>query len=217
MREFRDDLAEWRQWQAILDMTVGFVGSEGLHAKTAAQLSRKLRPLLRTAEGRRLAAELVRFVRGASEQGQAGRTSARQHRSVGVVLREIQGVGEGPSQGGIHQSVAGIRDVVCRGDDREGLGSDASGTDKADQRLVRGAYRADLILPAKGGVRPGTDCATKTGRSNPVIRGTFSSGQDRAPWRHDPSADPATKTEGGRHDAALFSPSGLVPKRQIDP
>jgi hypothetical protein len=27
--------------------------------------------------------------------------------------------------------------------------------------------------------------------------------EDRAPWRHDPSADPGAKTEGGRHDAAL--------------
>jgi hypothetical protein len=40
--------------------------------------------------------------------------------------------------------------------------------------------------------------------------------EDRAPWRHDPSADPGAKTEGGRHDAALFSPSGLARKRQID-
>src|SRR4051794_25907651 len=40
--------------------------------------------------------------------------------------------------------------------------------------------------------------------------------EDRAPWRHDPSADPGTKTEGGRHDAALSSPSGLVRKRQIE-
>jgi hypothetical protein len=63
VREFRDDLAEWRQWQAIVDMMVGFVASEGLHAKTARTLSRKLRPLLQTAEGRRLAAALIRFVR----------------------------------------------------------------------------------------------------------------------------------------------------------
>src|SRR5208337_2334992 len=34
---------------------------------------------------------------------------------------------------------------------------------------------------------------------------------DRAPWRHDPSAVPGTKTEGGRHQAALPFPSGLVP------
>jgi hypothetical protein len=63
LRESRGELAEWRQWQAIVDVTVGLVGSEGLQAKTAALLDRELRPLARTPAGRRLAAELLRFVR----------------------------------------------------------------------------------------------------------------------------------------------------------
>jgi hypothetical protein len=62
VREFRDDLAQWRQWQAIMDATASFVASEGIHAKTALMLSRKLRPLVKTTEGR-LAAELVKFVK----------------------------------------------------------------------------------------------------------------------------------------------------------
>ena len=33
--------------------------------------------------------------------------------------------------------------------------------------------------------------------------------EDRAPWRHDPSAGPGAKTEGGRHDAALSFPFGI--------
>ncbi len=36
--------------------------------------------------------------------------------------------------------------------------------------------------------------------------------EDRAPWRHDPSTDPGTKTEGGRHDAASFFPFGIGTK-----
>jgi hypothetical protein len=72
LREFRADLAEWRQWQTIMDVTVGFVGSEGLHAKTAIQLSRRLRPLLGTATGRRLAAELLKFVRAEARKAQPG-------------------------------------------------------------------------------------------------------------------------------------------------
>jgi hypothetical protein len=63
LREFREDLAEWRQWQTIVDVTVGLVGREGLHAKAAVLLDGELRPLARTASGRRLAAELLRFVR----------------------------------------------------------------------------------------------------------------------------------------------------------
>src|SRR4051794_1947942 len=36
--------------------------------------------------------------------------------------------------------------------------------------------------------------------------------EDGAPWRHDPSADPGDKTEGGRHDAALSFPFGIGTK-----
>jgi hypothetical protein len=68
LRAFRDDLAEWQRWQAIVEMTVWLVGIEGIHAKTPLMLSRKLRPLVRTAEGRRLAVELVRFVRAQARQ-----------------------------------------------------------------------------------------------------------------------------------------------------
>ena len=63
LREFRADLAEWRHWQTIMDVTVGLVASEGIHAKTAILLSRKLRPPRQAVERRRLAAELITFVR----------------------------------------------------------------------------------------------------------------------------------------------------------
>jgi len=72
VRDFRDDLAEWRQWQAIVDMTVTFVGSEGAHAQTARMLCRKLRPLVQTVEETRLAAELVKFVKAQASQAKPG-------------------------------------------------------------------------------------------------------------------------------------------------
>jgi hypothetical protein len=72
LREFRADLAEWRQWQAIVDQTVGFVGSEGLHARTALLLSRELSPPSRFTEGRRLAAELIQFVREQARRTRPG-------------------------------------------------------------------------------------------------------------------------------------------------
>jgi hypothetical protein len=68
LREFRAELAEWRQWQAIVDRTVSFVGRDGLHAQSARTLSRELRPLVGTAQGGRLAAELVKFVKGQARQ-----------------------------------------------------------------------------------------------------------------------------------------------------
>jgi len=44
--------------------------------------------------------------------------------------------------------------------------------------------------------------------------------EDRAPWRHAPSADPGAKTEGRRHDVALSFPFGIgknAPNRLICP
>jgi hypothetical protein len=72
LREFRADLVAWRQWQAIIDLTVNFVGGEGLHAKTAVILSKKLHPLPQTTEGRRLTAELIKFVREQARKAKAG-------------------------------------------------------------------------------------------------------------------------------------------------
>jgi hypothetical protein len=72
LREFRADLAEWRQWQTIMDATVGLVGSEGLHEKTAVLLSRELRPPREAVEQRRLAAELIKFVRAQASEAKPG-------------------------------------------------------------------------------------------------------------------------------------------------
>ena len=72
VRDFRDDLAQWRQWQAIMDTTVSFVASEGLYAKTALMLSKKLRPVAQTTEGLRLAAELVKFVKEQAKKTKPG-------------------------------------------------------------------------------------------------------------------------------------------------
>jgi hypothetical protein len=72
LSEFREDLGEWRQWQSIVDVTVGLVGREGLHAKTAVLLGRELHPLARTAAGRQLAAELLRFVREQASKANPG-------------------------------------------------------------------------------------------------------------------------------------------------
>ena len=197
VREFSDDLSQWRQWQAILNMTVRFVGSEGLHGKTALMLSRKLRPLLRTAEGRRLAAELVRFLRGEASKAKPGERLPGSTEVLESCFGRFKALEKDQSKGGFTSLLLGFGALFAEATKEGVLGAMRAVPTKQIERLVRRAYRADLILPAKGGVRPGTDCATKTGRSNPVIRGTFSSGQDRAPWRHDPTRRPGDQDRRG--------------------
>jgi hypothetical protein len=72
LHEFRADLAEWRRWQTIVDATVELVGSEGLHEKTATLLSRELRPPREAVEQRRLAAELIKFVKAEASKAKPG-------------------------------------------------------------------------------------------------------------------------------------------------
>lgn len=72
LHEFGEDLAQWREWQTIMDATVSLVGSEALHAKTAVLLRGELRALVRTAGGRQLAAELIRFVKEQASKAKPG-------------------------------------------------------------------------------------------------------------------------------------------------
>ena len=72
LREFRADLTQWRQWQTIADAAAGLVGSDGLHEKTAILLSRGLRLPREAVDQRRLAAELIRFVRTQASKAKPG-------------------------------------------------------------------------------------------------------------------------------------------------
>lgn len=63
LRGFRVDWAQWRQWQELVDEAVEVVGREGLHADTAAEVSRSLLAVANGSESHRLAEELLGFVR----------------------------------------------------------------------------------------------------------------------------------------------------------
>jgi hypothetical protein len=62
LRGFRAELAQWRQWQELVDQAVEVVGREGLPAGTAAEVSRSLSAVEGGSEGHRLAEELLGFV-----------------------------------------------------------------------------------------------------------------------------------------------------------
>jgi hypothetical protein len=67
LRGFRGELAQWRQWQALVDQTVEVVGREGLHADTAVQLSEALPVVEGGTAGHRLAEDLLGFVRAQAD------------------------------------------------------------------------------------------------------------------------------------------------------
>jgi hypothetical protein len=123
MREFRDDLSEWRQWQAIMDMTVNFVGSEGLHGKTALTLNRKLRPLLRTAEGRRLAVELVKFVRGEASKAKPGERLPGSTEVLESCFGKFKTLEKDQSKGGFTSLLLGFGALFAEATNEEVLGA----------------------------------------------------------------------------------------------
>ena len=86
--------------------------------------------------------------------------------------------------------------------------SSPSGTASSMRRGNGGELPARRVEPPSDRARPG-HCPSRLA----ALRWRMAWAEDRAPWRHDPSADPGTKTEGGRHDAALSFPSGLVRTR----
>jgi hypothetical protein len=62
VRQFRGAVAQWRQWQEVVDEAVELVGSCGLGADTTPELHRRLEPGRLTGTSRELAEELIAFV-----------------------------------------------------------------------------------------------------------------------------------------------------------
>ena len=78
--------------------------------------------------------------------------------------------------------------------------------------------KLDTARERRKAARAASQAGTATDPGQPIarpregLRMSVARAEDRAPWRHDPSADPGAKTEGGRHDAALSFPFGIGTK-----
>jgi hypothetical protein len=74
IRGFRAALKEWNDLERVKDGVLEYARVEGYHARAAQQLGKKLRRVARSTRGRRLAGELVRFVRVQSRRVPRGRS-----------------------------------------------------------------------------------------------------------------------------------------------
>lgn len=61
--EFRSPLSEWEGLMSVVSTTLEYVRHEGYHKHAARELGQRLRPFLTQASSRRLAADLLRFVK----------------------------------------------------------------------------------------------------------------------------------------------------------
>jgi hypothetical protein len=72
LREFRAELREWSEWQALAEAAMTRVRGDGYHAGAAEQVEADLRPLVRSPTGAELSTELVAFVAQQSAVARAG-------------------------------------------------------------------------------------------------------------------------------------------------
>lgn len=70
--EFKTDVAEWAEWQEVLNVGVEFVNRQGIYRGAAKQLRTELRPHGVHASSRSLAGELVTFVAKQSRRTRPG-------------------------------------------------------------------------------------------------------------------------------------------------
>jgi hypothetical protein len=61
VRQYREELAEWRQWQDLVDQTVEQVGTFGLDSESTPELHRRLEPWRLSEGSRSLAEDFLRF------------------------------------------------------------------------------------------------------------------------------------------------------------
>ena len=72
LREFESDVAEWAEWQQVVNVTVEFVNRQGIYRGVAKQLRTELRPHRKYSSSRCLAGELLAFVAKQARRARLG-------------------------------------------------------------------------------------------------------------------------------------------------
>ncbi len=72
LREFEAEVAEWAEWQQVVNVTVEFVNRQGIYRGVAKQLRTELRPHREHSTSRDLARELLAFVAKQSRRARPG-------------------------------------------------------------------------------------------------------------------------------------------------
>jgi hypothetical protein len=116
--DFASDLAEWSQWQQVVDVVVAGVNGRGLYNGAARRLARELatRPAPPDAPGasaRRLAAELVKFVRSQERQARPGERFPGSTEVLESCFGKFKHLEKQQSRGGFTQLLLGFGALVA--------------------------------------------------------------------------------------------------------
>jgi hypothetical protein len=111
--QYRLALAEWSEWQQLIDVTVLWVGQNGLTRQAGAQLGRLLPRPLQHPSSERLATELEQFV---TQQGRRARPGTRLPGSTEVVescFGRFKVLERGQAKGGLTSLVLAFGAVLA--------------------------------------------------------------------------------------------------------
>jgi hypothetical protein len=108
IRNYRGDLAQWRQWQDVVDEAVGFVACHGLESGTAGELLAKLKPECQAGVTRRLAEELVEFVETQASQTRVGERLPGSTEVLESSFGKFKALEKGQSRGGFTSLLLGF-------------------------------------------------------------------------------------------------------------
>jgi hypothetical protein len=112
VREFRVELAEWRQWQELVDEAVDFIGGFGVGLDTPAELRQLLAPERLTVSSRELAEDLLRFVEDQSLEARAEEWLPGSTEVLESCFGKYKVLERGQSQGGFTSLLASFGSLV---------------------------------------------------------------------------------------------------------
>jgi hypothetical protein len=114
VRQYREALAEWRQWQDLADEAVGFVGAHGLCSDSTPELHRRLEPGRLSSESQSLAEDLIAFVEEQSRQTRPGERLPGSTEVLESCFGKYKALEKGQSQGGFTGLLVAFGSLLAR-------------------------------------------------------------------------------------------------------
>jgi hypothetical protein len=100
VRLYREELAQWRQWQELVDEAVEQIGAFGLDRDSTPELHRRLEPWRLSEKSRSLAEDLLAFVEEQSSRARPGERLPGSTEVLESCFGKYKALEKGQSQGG---------------------------------------------------------------------------------------------------------------------
>ena len=133
LRDFAAPVAEWSEWQQVVNVAVEFVNRQGVQRCAAPGVAADVRAFQQRGPGD----GPRRVRRRASAASPSGGTLAGKHGGAGIVLRQAEGAGEAAIPRRLHEPAAAVRRHRHRGCNQGGACGQATQRHRSGSRVVQ--------------------------------------------------------------------------------